>query len=80
LARIFGHLTLRYTRTRLCSDFHGFKEIHFYEVLASDSDSIAISHWDSLLEEKRIRHLHFEGDRYWISIGHQREWFKRVKK
>jgi len=80
LANIFGHLTLRYTQTRLYSDYQGHKEIQKFEVVAADSDSIAITLWDSLLEESRIRHIHFEGDRYWISIGHQREWFKRVTK
>ena len=80
LASIFGHLTLRYTRARLYSDYRGHKEIEKYEILAADSDSVAIRRWDSLLEEWRIRHIHFEGDRYWISIGRQREWFKRVKK
>lgn len=80
LASIFGHLTLRYTRTRLYSDYQGHKEIEQYEIIAADSDSVAIRRWDTLLEEWRIRHIHFEGDRYWISIGRQREWFKRVTK
>jgi hypothetical protein len=79
LAGIFGHLTLRYTQTRSYSDYRGHKEIRRYEVVAADSDSVAIRRWDSLYAEWRIRHIHFEGDRYWISLGRQREWFRRVK-
>ena len=80
LASIFGHLTLRYTKSRLYSDYKGHKEIQKYKIVAVDADSVAITLWDSLLEEWRIRHIHFENDRYWISLGRQREWFKRVKK
>jgi hypothetical protein len=81
-ASIFGHLTLHYTRSRLYSDYRGHKEITKYEVVAVDSDSVAIRSWDSLLKEWRIRHIHFAGDYYWIMIasGRGREWFKRVTK
>jgi hypothetical protein len=82
IASIFGHLTLRYTRSRLYSDYRGHKAITKYEVVAADSDSVAIRTWDSLLKEWRIRHIHFAGDHYWISIasGWNREWFKQVMK
>jgi len=80
LASIFGHLTLRYTQTRLYSDYQGHKETQQFEIVATDSDSVAITLWDSELKEFRIRHIHFEGDRYWISIGRQREWFRKVIK
>jgi hypothetical protein len=81
-ASIFGHLTLRYTRSRLYSDYRGHKAITKYEVIALDSDSVAIRSWDSLLKEWRIRHIHFAGDHYWISIasGWNKEWFKQVTK
>jgi hypothetical protein len=50
-----------------------------YKVLDMDSESVAVTRWDSVLKETKIRHIHFEGDRYWISLGRQREWFKRIK-
>ena len=80
LASIFGHLALRYTRSRLYSDYKGHKEIQNYKIVAVDADSVAVILWDSSLEDRQIRHIHFENDRYWIAIGRQREWFKRVKK
>lgn len=79
-ASIFGHLTIRYTWTRFYTNFKGHKETKQYEVVAADSDSVAVVRWDSLLQEFRIRHIHFQGERYWISIGRQREWFKKIKK
>jgi len=81
-ASIFGHFTIRYTRFRFYTDYRGSKEIKKYEVVAMDSDSVAIRSWDSLLKEWRILHIHFAGDHYWIPIasGRNREWFKRVTK
>ena len=34
LASIFGHLTLRYTKSRLYSDYKGHKEIQKYKIVA----------------------------------------------
>ena len=45
---ILGHLILRYTPTRLYSDYQGHKEVQRYEFVAADSDSVAIRLWDSL--------------------------------
>jgi len=79
-AAIFGHLLLRYTRTRVYSDYQGTESTQEYAILGSDADSVAIKTYDSLLEEDRIYHIHFEGERhYWITLGRQREWFRRVK-
>lgn len=73
-AGLFGHLKLRYTPRYLYSDLKGFCERDLYEVVAMDSDSVAI-----LCSPGRILHIHFEDDHYWISLGRNREWFKRVK-
>lgn len=72
-AGLFGHLRVTYT-PRLCSwTLKEYKERGRYEVLASDADSVAI------ISGGQIRQIHFEGDHYWISLGRNREWFKRVK-
>ncbi len=78
---LFGHLTVRYTRLKVYSDFKGDKNILPYEVLGADSDSVAIVCESSWQEERRIYHIHFDGkDRYWIALDEQhREWFKRIK-
>ncbi len=79
LSTIFGHLVLRYTRTRAHADFKGTTSSHKYEILGVDSNSVAIMTWDTVLDEESIYHIHFEGDRhYWITLGRQREWFRRV--
>jgi hypothetical protein len=36
LADIFGHLTLRYTKRRLYSDYKGYKEMDNFEIVAAD--------------------------------------------
>lgn len=77
---IFGHLRITYTRTHIRGVLRDYRYTQRYEVLASDSDSVAIRYEDTqLLGEWRIEHLHFEGrDRFWIALGLNREWFKRV--
>ncbi|HRY49511.1 MAG TPA: hypothetical protein P5186_15785 [Candidatus Paceibacterota bacterium] len=79
LSDIFGHLTLRFTRSRLHSEFKGTRDTQEYAVLASDSDSVSIVHWDGLLKERRIQHLHFEGRHYWITLGRNREFFRKQR-
>ncbi len=73
-AGLFGHLKLRYTPRYLHSDYKGFCERNRYEVVAMDADSVAI-----ICSPERILHIHFEDGGYWISLGRNREWFKRVK-
>ncbi|HEX9223760.1 MAG TPA: hypothetical protein VF860_10550 [Candidatus Acidoferrales bacterium] len=79
LATIFGKLTLTYTGVRVRGVYGDQRFTRPYEVLASDSDSVAICYYDSVTEEWRIQHIHFEGDRYWIALGPNREWFRKVK-
>lgn len=76
---MFGHLTIRYTRQRAHAEFKGHKDSQKYEVIGRDSDSVAIMFYVDWMEERRIYHIHFEDERhYWISIGRQREWFRKV--
>jgi hypothetical protein len=77
--KIFGHLTIRYTPRRAYTEFKGTRSFRDYEVIAIDSSSVAILAFDVVRGERRIRHLHFEGDCYWLALGRNREWFRRVK-
>lgn len=78
---IFGRLRVTYTRTRIRGVLREYRFTQRYEVLAADSDTVAIRYEDAQLTgEWRIEHIHFEGrDRYWIALGANREWFKRVR-
>ncbi len=79
---IFGKLEITYTRKRIRGSLEDYRFSQPYEVLASDSDSVAIRCFDKdLTKEWRIRHIFFLGkDRFWIPLGSNREWFKRTKK
>ena len=79
VADISGHLTLRSTRGRVYSEFKGSCDAQEYEVLAADSDSVAIVYLDSVFKERRIQHIHFDGDHYWIALGRNREFFRRMR-
>jgi hypothetical protein len=75
----FGHLRLRYTRRRVYGVLRDFRFTQPYEVLASDSDPVAIRSYYQVIDEWLITHIHFHDDRhYWISFGYIREWFRRV--
>ncbi len=80
VASLFGHLKLRYTRRYVYSDYQGTKSRERYEVLGSDSHSVAISVRRSLMDEPRIYHVTFEDNGYWIPLGRGREWFRRPRK
>lgn len=76
----FGHLRLKYTRRQIQWVLKDFKCSQPYEVLASDSNSVAIRTYFEICDEWIITHIHFHDDRhYWISLGYIREWFKRVE-
>jgi hypothetical protein len=77
---IFGDLSVTYTRTRIRGVFREYRYVQRYELLGVDGDSVAIRYEDLLLDSWCIQHIHFEGaDRYWVSVGCNREWFKRVR-
>jgi hypothetical protein len=51
-----------------------------YTVLGADDSSVALSLIDPALDRQSIVHIHFEGQRYWISLGgFIREYFRRVQ-
>lgn len=79
--QIFGHLRLTYTASRVRAVFHEHRWSHKYEVLGADANSVAIHIFDTERPGgPYIRHIHFDGeDSYWIALGRNREWFKRVK-
>jgi len=84
LLAIFGQLTLRYTRTRCYSTFHGSKDVLPYRVLASNSDSVVLAGPGPLFEhDESIHHIHFGelGPRpryYWVCLGSFREFFRTI--
>jgi hypothetical protein len=79
-ADLFGHLTIRYTRQRAYTDFKGSKQTKEYELIGVDADSVAIMSECGWSKQRSIYHIHFDGDRhYWISLGDQREWFRRIQ-
>jgi hypothetical protein len=79
---IFGKLEITYSRKYIRGIFDDYRFRQPYEVLASDSDSVAILYFDKdLTHEWCIRLICFDGkDRFWIPLGGNREWFKRVPK
>ena len=74
-----GKLELRYTRNR-CYAKHGddIRPMRF-SVAARDETSVAIVTVDPLLG-KKIVHIHFEDEHYWVCLGNIREYFKQVKR
>jgi hypothetical protein len=74
LARLFGKLELRFTRSRCHSTLNGHTETAQYVVLAKDATSVAT------LSGGTISHIHFETGRFWIHVGGGkfREYFRRV--
>lgn len=77
---IFGRLRLTYTRRCIHGVLGDYRFTHPYEVLAVDSDTVAIRYRDEgVTSEWRIQHIHFEGDHYWIALGRNREWFTRTE-
>lgn len=72
-AGLFGHLHVHYMPQSFVWTLKEHRERVPYEVLASDEHSVAI------LSGGQIRQINFEGNHYWISLGRNREWFKRIK-
>jgi hypothetical protein len=79
LARLFGKLELRYTRTHCHTKYESHSSINRYTVLAKDISSVALL-TTTPLAGMQIHHIHFEGDYYWIFLGSGkvREFFRRV--
>jgi len=80
LRSFFGKLTLRYTAKTIYSNLNETMSRFPYRVVAVDSDSAVIVIEDGITLKDKIVHIHFDGSSaYWISLGRNREWFKRIK-
>ena len=76
LTALFGRLTLP-LGPAVTSRFASRVEAHPYEVVAKDADSVAILLFDSTSGGPTIRHIHFETERFWFSVGSIREFFRK---
>lgn len=78
---IFGKLKVTYTPRFRRWVMDDYRNRHRYEVLASDSRSVAIRYECPATGEWLIEHIVFDGTgRYWIPLGNNREWFRRVSR
>jgi hypothetical protein len=79
---LFGKLRVRFTRTRIYSEFEGKKSVTRYRVAAKDAHSVAIVA-PGLLDpaEQEIHHIHFEGKYYWVwpAPANFPEYFRRIE-
>src|SRR5439155_9865528 len=65
-ARIFGKLVIRYTPTRIISEFRGEQTVERYRVLGRDPGSVAIFAWENDRRLGQITHIHFNKKHYWV--------------
>jgi hypothetical protein len=79
LKRLMGKLELRYTRNRCYAKLGDDIRPMRFSVVARDESSVAIVTVDPLLG-KKIVHIHFEDEHYWVCLGNIREYFKQVKR
>jgi hypothetical protein len=79
LKALFGKLVVRWGHNKCHTDLDGCKDTAAYEVIASDADSVVVRFPDPADPRGRLRHIHFEGDHYWLWAGGIREYFKRVR-
>ena len=79
LRHFFGKLELRYTESRCYARLGDYVSVNRYTVAAKDAWSAALVVFNPIAG-KQIVHIHFEGDRYWITFGSGRirECFRRV--
>ena len=79
-ARIFGKLVIRYTPTRIISEFRGERIVERYKVLGRDPDSVAIFSWENDPRLGEITHIHFDKKHYWVltSAVPNVEFFRRI--
>ena len=79
LIGMFGQLELRYTPTRCYASLGETVTVSRYTVVGRNSDEVlVVSHDETGTRGDGLQHIHFEGDRYWISLGPFREFFRRV--
>jgi hypothetical protein len=76
---MFGHLVLRYTRTRCHSTLRDSVTWFSYRVVARNAQGVLVVSIDPDEREEALSHIRFEGENsYWISLGSFREFFRRV--
>jgi hypothetical protein len=49
-----------------------------YRVMARDAASTVVEWFDETAGSNRLTQINFEDNRYWVSMGRFREWFRRV--
>lgn len=81
LKSLFGKLVIRWGYRKVETELTGYRDKGEYKILGVDSDGVVVQIYCKLYEEERLTHIHFEGDRYWISLGNGglREYFQRVR-
>lgn len=73
----FGKQTVRYTAAQVISEMEGVRTTCPYRVAKIDGDWVTIVRRSQGRDE--IQHLHFiEPDVYCVSVGRNREYFRRV--
>jgi hypothetical protein len=78
LTRSFGKLRMRYTAARVFTEFGTDRTACPYRVVATDESSVAIVRRTEGRNE--IQHVHFaEPGVHWVSVGRNREFFRRVE-
>jgi len=76
---IFGKVRVTYTRKRVRFVLGKWQHVGDYRILGRDPHSLAIMYWD-MGQEWRVQHIHFDSsDSYWVPVGWNREFFRRVK-
>ncbi len=73
---IFGKFTLRFTETRIYTEFEDTKDTVPYSVVARGSSSVIIAWHEE--KERSLQHIHFEGESYYVLSGYNVEFYKRV--
>lgn len=74
----FGKFRMRYTPARVFTEFESDRTVCPYRVVATDASSVAILRRSEGKNE--IQHIHFiEPSVYWVSVGRNREFFRRVE-
>ncbi|MBI3149298.1 MAG: hypothetical protein HYZ17_12385 [Betaproteobacteria bacterium] len=73
---IFGKFTLRFTETRIYTEFEDTNDTVPYSVVARDSSSVIIAWHEE--KERSLQHIHFEGESYYVLSGYNVEFYKRV--
>lgn len=75
---VFGKLTVRFTETNIESELDGVADSVSYSVVTSDASSVVVT-YKGPLGSQELQHIHFEEDSYYVLVGYNVEFFKRVK-